>query len=196
MKLTNLIFIVALITLLSCISEENKSTEVLIQDTSIAEAQLNTNVEDIEASDESSDLELNYIVSVAEGYNYDSLRKIALQTADKLNFKFDTMGRYYNPQKGIVLPDDDEDEMWAGEYFFRRFGDNLVSIEMSHAYTDTSISKNEPELEKHREDTRKMFVFAMMYLDKKSADSLANIIKVDYPSTKVFPAQIYMGCMH
>lgn len=186
----------ALIALLSCASEENKSTEVLTSDISVAEAQLNTNVEDTEASDESSDLELNYIVSVAEGYNYDSLKIIALQTADKLNFKFDTMGRFYNPQKGIVLPDDDEDEIWAGEYFFRRTGDNLVSIEMSYAYTDTSILKNEPELERHRQDTTKMFVFVMMCPNKKSADSLANTIKVDYPSIKVFPAQIYMGCMH
>lgn len=142
------------------------------------------------------DLELNYIISVAEGYNYDSLRAIALQTAQKLSFKFDTLGRYYNPQKGIVLSENDEDEMWAGQYYFRRIGDNLVSVEMSYAYTDTAMSVNEQELEKHRQDTTRMFVFAMMYPDKKSADSLANIIKADYSSVKVFPAQIYMGCMH
>ncbi|MBO9702523.1 MAG: hypothetical protein J7604_20095 [Sporocytophaga sp.] len=195
MKSTNLIYIVALVALLSCASEENKPTEVLASDTSVVEKQPDVSEEAVETSEE-SDLELNYIVSVAEGYNYDSLKTIALQTADKLSFKFDTLGRYYNPQKGIVLPDDDEDEMWAGEYFFRRNGENLVSVEMSYAYTDTSISNNEPELEKHRQDTTKMFVLAMMYLNKKSADSLANIIKVDYPSAKVFPAQIYMGCMH
>ncbi|MCR6640432.1 MAG: hypothetical protein NVV82_15900 [Sporocytophaga sp.] len=196
MKLTNLTYIIALIVLVSCASEENKSTEVVISDTSVVEAQLNTNVEDTEASDESSDLELNYIVSVAEGYNYDSLKIIALQTSNKLGFKFDTMGRYYHPEKGIVLPDDDDDEIWAGQYYFRRFGSNLVSIEMNYAYTDTSISKNEVALEKHSEDKAKMFVFAMMYQEKKSADSLANIIKVDYPSAKVFPVQIYIGCMH
>lgn len=196
MKLTNLTYIIALLALFSCTSEEKKSTEALTSDTSVIEAQPNTNIEDTGASDESSDLELNYIVSVAEGYNYDSLKIIALQTSDKLGFKFDTMGRYYHPEKGIVLPDDDEDEVWAGQYYFRRFGSNLVSIEMSYAYTDTSISKNEATLEKHRQDKAKMFVFAMMYQEKKSADSLANIIKVDYPFIKVFPAQIYMGCMH
>ncbi|HTF80461.1 MAG TPA: hypothetical protein VL947_02005, partial [Cytophagales bacterium] len=127
--------------------------------------------------------------------NYDSLRNIALQTAGLLHFKFDTLDRYYHPTRGIILPDDHEDDMWAGQYLFRRFGDDVVSIEMRHVYIDTALH-NEMEKEKFYADTTKMFVFAMMYPERSKADSLAQQLKPNFASTKVIAAKIYMGCLH
>lgn len=187
-----------LFSLFSCNKEESESKEIIRSEAS-SEKLMTVNPDDInlEENEEFMDeSELNYIISVAEGYNYDSLRAVALQTASLLHFKFDSLGRYYNPQKGIVVPEDDEDEMWAGEYFLRRSGEDVVSIEMRHAYIDTIIANNEIAVERFSQDTSRMFVFATMYPDKERADSLADIIRESFPSTRIFPASIYMGCMH
>ena len=125
-----------------------------------------------------SEYALNYVVSVESGYNYDSLREIARHTCDLLKCKFDTLDRYYNPLKRkIVLPDNYEDDIWAGEYIFRRHGEDFVSVEMQHAYIDISMAKDETAAEVFYKDTLKMFVFAGLFGNKKAADSLLGIIK-------------------
>ena len=149
----------------------------------------------IENNQESDESPLYYIVSVENGYNYDSLKAIAKQTATLTYMGFDTLDRYYNPKKGIILHENDADTEWAGKYFLRRMGSKFVSIEMNHAYIDTTVI-DETAIEKHQQDSTRMFVFAMMYPNKKSADSLAAVIRPKFPRTKVFPSRIFMGCMH
>ncbi len=148
-------------------------------------------------SSENEEYELNYVVSVAEGYDYDSLREIALEASELLKFRFDSLDRYFNrTRKKIVLPDNYDDEIWAGDYYFRRFADSIVSIEMRSAYIDISTNDNENAKIKFYSDTLKMFVFANMYANKKQADSLLRILKPQFEQTTIIPTEIYMGCMH
>jgi len=188
-----LIIIIVLIQLASC---SDKTTK-----------QKDSNTDTVSTTDQDSridgnytaenEYELNYVVAVADGYDYDSLRKIALETSELLKFKFDTLDRYFNTtRKKIVLPDNYEDDIWAGEYYFRRFGDSAVSIEMRSAYIDTLTSKDENSSTKFYADTLKMFVFADMYNNKSQADSLLNILKPKFKQTTIIPTNIYMGCMH
>jgi hypothetical protein len=140
---------------------------------------------------------LNYVVSVEGGNNYDSLREIALHTCDLLKCKFDTLDRYYNPlRRKIVLPDNYEDDVWAGEYIFRRHGEDFVSVEMQYAYISILTAKNETASEVFYKDTLKMFVFAGLFGNKKAADSLLGIIKPKYKNATIIPTEIFMGCMH
>lgn len=133
----------------------------------------------------------------AAGYHYDSLRSIALETAGLLHAEFDTFHRYYHPlKKRIVLPNDFEDDIWAGEYYPRRVGERFVSIEMRDAYIDTLTVKSETAREAFYADTLKMFVFAAMYPEKKSADSILHILKPRFKEAAIIPDEIYMGCMH
>lgn len=177
-----------LLLLLFLLSACNKQTE--------AERDVITERAQTEDNTTGDELQLNYIVSVAEGYNYDSLKAIAKQTATLTYMTFDTLERYYNPKKGIILHEKDADEEWAGKYFLRRMGSGFISIEMRNAYIDTTLINHEAALAKHTQDSTRMFVFAMMYPHKKSADSLAQLIKPRFPQVKVFPARIFMGCMH
>ena len=41
-----------------------------------------------------------------------------------------------------------------------------------------------------------ILIFAMMYQNKNSADSLANILITKFPKTKVINSEIYTGCVH
>lgn len=141
--------------------------------------------------------EVNYIVALTEGYNYDSLHRVALDAAELLDIKFDSLDRYYNTKrKKIILPENYEDDMWAGEYYFRRSADAFVSIEMKYMYADTLTEKNEDALQKFTADSLKMFVFAGMSPNKATADSLARLLKPHYGKLQVFPSNIFMGCMH
>ena len=147
--------------------------------TETADSTIDTDsIENNQVTDESP---LYYIVSVENGYNYDSLKAIAKQTAAITYMSFDTLDRYYNPKKGVVLHENDPDKEWAGKYFLRRMGSNFISIEMTNAYVDTTIT-DDAAIEKHQQDSTRMFVFAMMYPRKKSADSLAALIKPKFLS--------------
>lgn len=146
--------------------------------------------------DQSGDeTQLYHIVCVEEGDNYRSLRETGLKVSKFLGFKFDSLERYYDKRKKrVVLPKDHPDEIYAGEYFFRRYNDDFVSIEMRNAYPDPSLKDDGNSF--FYSDTTKMFVFAAMYCEKKEADKLANTLKKQFKNTIVISSNIYMGCMH
>lgn len=142
-----------------------------------------------------NEMQLYHIVCVEESDDYAALHATGLKVSKFLGFKFATLERYYNTsKKRVVLPNDHPDDIYAGEYFFRRYGDDFVSIEMRNAYPDPSLKEDGSTF--FFSDTTKMFVFAAMYGEKKQADSLANILKKQFRSTKVIASEIYMGCMH
>ena len=56
------------------------------------------------------------------GKDYFKLRNQMFRLNQLLHISIDTMGRYYNKMKDeIVLRENDEDEIYRGEYFPRRF---------------------------------------------------------------------------
>lgn len=64
-----------------------------------------------------------YFVIVADtSLNYFTLHKKMFELHRNFNIPIDTMGRYFNKDKNVIaLPDNSEDEMYAGEYLPRRF---------------------------------------------------------------------------
>ncbi|RPI16385.1 MAG: hypothetical protein EHM58_12005 [Ignavibacteriae bacterium] len=133
-----------------------------------------------------------YLVQVAEGYNYKKLQNICEESAALLNTKVDYQDKTFDPEKGLIYPDNYEpDPIYAGEYFPRRpmYIQNFLSIEMKYFY-DTIDYKFA--------DKKKMIVIADFYsLDEKlSADSLTNILLSKFPDAKYYKTKIYMGCMH
>ena len=69
-----------------------------------------------------------YFVVVADtSFDYSTLHKKMFELNSKLKIPIDTMGRFYNKSKNLIaLPDNDKDEIYAGDYFPRRFpSDNL-----------------------------------------------------------------------
>jgi hypothetical protein len=53
-----------------------------------------------------------------------------------------------------------------------------------------------PENEKSKPDTLKMVVFANIFDNEKSADSLVQILKPKFKSAKTLKQELYLGCMH
>jgi len=131
-----------------------------------------------------------YLVQVATGQNFDSLQTIATKAATLLRSKVDMMKRIYEPGKGIVLPENCDDDINNGVYYPRcPIGDqNFVSIEMKYNF-------DKPKKWADR-DTLGMVVIANIFTTKAQSDSVVRILKNKLKTAKTLQLDLYMGCMH
>ena len=77
-----------------------------------------------------------YFVVVADtNSDYFFLRDKMFKLSMRLQLPIDTMGRFFNKTKNLIaLPDNDEDEIYAGDYFPRRFPSDNFSLEYLDFY--------------------------------------------------------------
>jgi hypothetical protein len=126
-----------------------------------------------------------YFLVVADtSKDYFLLRKKMMNIHSKMNWPIDTMGRYFNKKKNeIVLPDDDEDELYAGSYFPRRFPTSDLSLEYLDFYQE-------------RAGERTIALVAGIYETEQSADSALAIVRVFDNKAYKLKSEIFIGCMH
>lgn len=126
-----------------------------------------------------------YFIIIADtNIDYFTLHKKMFFLNRQLNITIDTMGRFFNKTKNLIaLPDNDEDEIYAGYYSPRRFPSNHLSLEYLNFYQN-----NAPE--------KTIALVAGIYETEKSADSMLTILqKIEKEAFKV-KAEIYVGCIH
>ncbi|OQP62837.1 hypothetical protein A3860_26355 [Niastella vici] len=178
---------VILLLLASC-SQKPASANKVPTDTLKVAAASDTAIDfdKLSVSDTGSQNAPYYIVEVATGHNFDSLKSISSNAVTILSSKFSMLDRIYKSGKGIVVPDNSDDEIYRGEYYPRRpyHEGNFVSIEMSNEFDDENADK------------LKMVAVAGMYAEQKAADSVAALLKNKIPTTKIVKQDVYMGCMH
>lgn len=134
--------------------------------------------------DESQDYATMYMVIPDTGKDYYKIRQKMFDIHNKTKLSIDTLGKYFDQAKQkIILPEDSEDEMYAGDYIFRRFGEDFMSIEYLSSYQE-------------RCDEHTMALVAGIFDNKNSADSLMTIItKAGFPC-HVMQTEMFVGCMH
>jgi hypothetical protein len=125
-----------------------------------------------------------YIVVADSGTDYYSLRDQMLYLNKALNIPIDTMRRSFNPVKNLIaLPDDDEDDLYAGDYYPRRFPSKHLSLEYLSFYQNRTSEKT-------------IAIVAGIFESPDSADSTVAIIKRINNKAFATPAEIYTGCIH
>ena len=125
-----------------------------------------------------------YVVIADTGKNYYELDKKMYQISKILKMEVDTMNRYYNKdKKEIVVKETDEDEMYRGEYFPRRFPSTHLSLEHLKIYNEET-------------DWPTMVLVGGIYESKREADSVLNLIKPQASTAHVRLSKLYVGCMH
>jgi hypothetical protein len=125
-----------------------------------------------------------YVVVTDTGTNYYQLKEKMENIHQTLNISIDTMGRYYNKAKDLIaLPDNDSDEIYAGDYYPRRYPTNFLSLEYMALYNRGSSIKT-------------IALIAGIYENKNSADSALKILKPVRSNAFAIKSSIYMGCMH
>ena len=125
-----------------------------------------------------------YVVVADTSLDYHLLLKKMVNLNGQLHIPIDTLGRYYNKTKNrIVLPDDDKDEMYAGEYYPRRDVADYLSLEYMNLYQNKTRENN-------------IALVTGIYELEKKADSVLIILKnIEKKSFKI-KANVYEGCLH
>ncbi len=187
-----LILLCLLPFLFACNSSTTKldDQKVVMADTlSKSDSQLDTivyNNEDTLVGNESitSQTATYFVVIVDTSKNYFLLREKMFRLNKLAGLKIDTMSRYYDVKKpGIILPLDSDDEIYAGEYYPRRYPSSFLSLEHFGFYYSLT-----------NENT--MALVAGICETKVSADSTMLKIKQYEKGAFVLKSDIYMGCMH
>lgn len=131
-----------------------------------------------------SDLATYFIVMPDTGQDYWALHTKMLSLNKSLNLPIDTMGRYYNKTKKLIaLPDNDEDEMWAGEYYPRRSPSEHLSLEYLHFFQPNAPQKT-------------IALVSGIYENEKGADSAVAALKTAGIGALKLKSEVFIGCMH
>lgn len=132
----------------------------------------------------SDEVESYYVVIADTGLNYYSLRDRMLSLHQKMKNPIDTMGRFYSVAKDLIsLPDDDEDEIYRGDYFPRRFPSNTLSLEYLSSYDTVAAGKT-------------IALVAGIYESENSADSALASVRKYMKDAYTLKADMYVGCIH
>ncbi len=173
---------------IACNSKEQKPQDTVKRNelkpaASIKQVKI-TKVEETELFDPLEAYADYFVVVVDTGSNYQNLHHKMLDLSKKYKLNIDTLGRFYDHEKDLImLPKDDEDEIYAGDYFPRRAVDETVSIEYLAVYQPKSKVKT-------------MALIAGIYEDEMSATSRFSKIKEDFPNAFKIKSHLYVGCMH
>ena len=125
-----------------------------------------------------------YVVVAGTGLYYLELREQMLGYQNTLGQQIDTMERTYDKAKNLIaLPDNHEDEIYAGDYLPRRYPSSTLSLEYLQFYQEAASEKS-------------IAVVTGIYERKESADSALIILRKINPKTFVVKSDIYMGCIH
>jgi hypothetical protein len=106
------------------------------------------------------------------------------QISTTTGIKIDTLNRSYRADKNLIaLADDDEDEMYAGDYFPRRFPGDFLSIEYLSIYDEQASEKT-------------MGLIAGIYEKKSQADSALQIVNRSGHKAITRKTRMFIGCLH
>lgn len=125
-----------------------------------------------------------YVIIADTSTNYYILDKEMLALNRKLKIPIDTMGRFYNKKKNLIaLPDNDQDEIYAGDYFPRRFPSENLSLEYLAIY-------------QNRAGEQTIALVTGIYESEKKADSA--LVALRKTEKKIFKikTEMYVGCLH
>ena len=139
------------------------------------------------SQNDKDEMYINAFIVIADSSQvYSELKLKMFNLKDKLNVEIDTMGRGYNKTKDLIcLPENDEDEIYAGDYFPRRFPSETLSLE----YLDYYDKKN-------GEKTIGLIVGIFQQKEKLNAERLLKKLSEFFPNAYILNTDIYMGCMH
>ena len=127
-----------------------------------------------------------YIVVSDTSQNYFELRQKMFDLKEKLKTEIDSMGRGFDKKKNLIcLPENNEDEIYAGDYFPRRYPSETLSLEYLIYYTNGKIQ------------TEGTIALVTIITDnKEKAEKKLAEVKKYSDRAFIVNSKIYMGCMH
>ncbi|MHC2992899.1 hypothetical protein OB13_15415 [Pontibacter sp. HJ8] len=125
-----------------------------------------------------------YIVIADTGSSYQQLHSKMFAMNGVFKIPIDTMGRSYDAAKDLIaLPEDDEDEVFAGDYYPRRFPSQTLSLEYLSLYQQKATEKT-------------MALVAGIYESRNTADSALTVLEQFDKKAFMVETDMYIGCIH
>ena len=137
-----------------------------------------------EKEDHEEDYTTVYLVVVDTSSDYHTLNRTMYGIENVNSIKVDTMDRYFNEtHKKLILPEDNEDEIYAGDYYPRRYASETLSIEYLGFYTPNAQDNT-------------FALVAGIFNKKGEASKRHKKLKGEHTKSFVLESKIFMGCMH
>jgi hypothetical protein len=125
-----------------------------------------------------------YVVVADTNVNYFDLRQKMFALNGQWHVPVDTLGRTFDSSKNLIaLPENDEDEMFAGDYYPRRLPSTTLSLEYLHLYQPTAGEKT-------------IALVTGIFETEVSADSALAVLKTSERNSFKIKANMYIGCIH
>ncbi len=127
----------------------------------------------------------NYYIVIADtGRDYSPLFEKIKSLSSGLDLKINLMDRSYNKMKDLIaLPENFEDEIYAGEYYPRREPSEFLSLEYLNFYNPASNPKT-------------IALVAGIYGNVQDADNALTKLKQKESKGFKMLGRVYVGCMH
>ncbi len=159
--------------------------EIAVSKAEIKKAKTIQGISDTDLNQEVPNDYAEYYVVIADtGENYLSLQQTMLALSKTTGIKIDTLDRSYRSDKNLIaLPDNYDDDIYAGDYYPRRSPGTFLSIEYLNLYKEDSPEKM-------------MALISGIYENKSSADSALEVVNNTKMYAFIQKTKMYIGCIH
>lgn len=128
-----------------------------------------------------------YVVIADTSQNYVDLRDKMFKLNDQLKAEIETMDRGFDSEKNLIcLPLNAYDEIYAGEYFPRRYPSESLSLEYYNYYVTNEKTMSQPTIA----------LVTTITADRKFAKLKLAELKIYSKHAFMVKSKIYMGCIH
>ena len=119
------------------------------------------------------------------------MKREAEKVSNASGVQFSMSGNIWDPNRGLILPDDCEDPMYCGQYVARRYNELDLSATNPVGYISVEKSDAYPHLQNG-------YYIALAAISDSQEQAQTELMKLSEFAPKAYIArtQIYMGCIH
>jgi hypothetical protein len=132
-----------------------------------------------------------YLVILSAERDFDAVKREAERLSIASGVKFSMGGNVWDPNRGLILPDDCEDPLYSGQYVARRYNELDLSATNPVGYISVEKSDGYSKLQKG-------YYIALAAICDSRDEAKAELVKFSGLAPKAYVAktEIYMECIH
>jgi hypothetical protein len=141
--------------------------------------------------DISSQVRDKYLVILCADRDFDSVKREAEKVSNACGVQFSMGGNVWDPNRGLIAPDDCGDPIYCGQYVARRYNELDLSATNPVGYISVEKSDGYPNL-------RKGYYIAVAAIRDSQEEANTELVKFSgfAPKAYIAKTEIYMGCIH
>jgi hypothetical protein len=141
--------------------------------------------------DISSQIRDKYLVILCAERDFDSVKREAERVGNASGVRFSMRGNIWDPNRGLIAPDDCDDPIYCGQYVARRYNELDLGVTNPVGYISVERSDGYPNL-------RKDYYIALAAICDSQEEAKAELAKFSglAPQAYIAKTEMYMGCIH